>query len=166
MHTLVEPDVFCVVGSGPAGVACAEALLSQGKKVRMLDAGVTLEIERRELVEKLGRSPPELWRREDLAQYQAGMNSTASGVPLKLVFGSDFAYRGADDHLRVTYDHVGLRPSLARGGLSNVWGAALMPYAEKDISDWPLKLASLAEHYEAAVRLTRLAGRLDSLATF
>ena len=163
---IAEPEIFCVIGSGPAGVACARALLDQGKNVRMLDAGITLEPERLPLVEKLKRTGPENWTPNDLARYQEGMNSGASGVPLKLVYGSDFAYRETDEHLRVDYDRVGLRPSLAQGGLSNVWGAAMLPYLEADIADWPLRLDSLAEHYEAALRLTGLAGVKDLLSEF
>jgi hypothetical protein len=30
---------------------------------------------------------------------------------------------------------------LARGGLSNVWGAAMLPYRDADIADWPIKSA-------------------------
>ena len=32
-----------VIGSGPAGVSCAKALLHQGAAVTMLDAGVRLD---------------------------------------------------------------------------------------------------------------------------
>jgi len=55
------PELCYVVGSGPAGVACAKALLGAGKQVRMLDAGLTLEAEREGLVGKLRRSQPEEW---------------------------------------------------------------------------------------------------------
>ena len=94
-----DPGLCYVVGSGPAGVACAKALLDAGRRVRMLDAGLTLEPDREGLVEKLKRSRPEEWTPADLATYQAGMNPDVGGVPLKLVYGSDFAYREADEHL-------------------------------------------------------------------
>jgi hypothetical protein len=32
--------MHCVIGSGPAGVACARALLARGANVLMLDAGL------------------------------------------------------------------------------------------------------------------------------
>jgi len=32
-----------IIGSGPAGVACASALLARGQKITMLDAGLELE---------------------------------------------------------------------------------------------------------------------------
>jgi choline dehydrogenase-like flavoprotein len=159
----LNPGLCYVIGSGPAGVACAKALLDQGRQVRMLDAGLTLEPERLSLVDKLKRRRPEDWTPEDLAAYQAGMNPDVGGVPLKLVYGSDFAYREADGHLGVHYDNVGLRPSLARGGLSNVWGAAMMPFRDRDLEEWPFRIATLAPHYSAVLQFTGLAACRDKL---
>lgn len=156
-------DLYCVVGSGPAGMACAKALLDRGQQVRMLDGGLTIEADRLGLVDKLKRTQPKDWTPANLAAYQAGMDPDVGGVPLKLVYGSDFAYREADEHLGVHYDNVGLRPSLAKGGLSTVWGAAMMPYLERDLSEWPLKLAALAPHYASVLQLTGLAACHDKL---
>ena len=163
--TSKSPDVdLCyVIGSGPAGVACAKALLDQGRQVTMLDAGVTLEPERLGLVEALKGRLPGKWTPGDLAAYQAGMNPDVGGVPLKLVFGSDFAYREADGHLGARYENVGLRPSFAKGGLSNVWGAAMMPFLDRDLEEWPFKVAALAPHYSAVLRFTGLAACRDNL---
>jgi choline dehydrogenase-like flavoprotein len=131
----------------------------------MLDAGLTLEPDRVGLVEKLKHSQPEEWTPADLAAYQAGMNPDVGGVPLKLVYGSDFAYREADEHLGAHYDNVGLRPSLAKGGLSNVWGAAMMPFLAGDLDEWPFKPSTLAPHYAAVLELTGLAACQDGLET-
>lgn len=158
-----DPELCYVIGSGPAGVACAKALLDAGRRVRMLDAGLTLEPDRVDLVEKLKRSGPEDWTPADLAAYQAGMNPDVGGVPLKLVYGSDFAYREAGEHLGVHYDNVGLRPSLAKGGLSNVWGAAMLPFLDGDLDEWPFQLSTLAPHYAAVLELTGLAACHDEL---
>ena len=40
---LASSNMHCVIGSGPAGVACAKALLARGASVLMLDAGLDLE---------------------------------------------------------------------------------------------------------------------------
>ena len=56
-----------------------------------------------------------------------------------------------------------LKPSLALGGLSNVWGAAMLPYAAGDLDGWPLRLTDLAPHYSAALRLTGFAAGRDAL---
>ena len=89
-----------IIGSGPAGTACAAALLARGEPVRMLDGGLTLEPERAKLVEKFRRSQPADWTATDLAAYQSGMNPDVGGVPTKLVYGSDFPYREADERQR------------------------------------------------------------------
>ena len=46
-----------VVGSGPAGVSAAHALVEKGRRVVMLDAGLRLEPERERAVEALTRDP-------------------------------------------------------------------------------------------------------------
>src|ERR1041385_4371405 len=94
-----------VVGSGPAGVACARALLDRGKKVHMLDSGLSLESERLALVQQLKNSRPEAWNVADVAAFKAGIEAGMSGLPQKLVYGSDFAYRGAEEHFGISYQN-------------------------------------------------------------
>ena len=53
--------MHCVIGSGPAGVACARALLARGATVRMLDAGLELEPDRARLVHELASVKPPAW---------------------------------------------------------------------------------------------------------
>ena len=88
------------------------------------------------MVQKLSATPPSGWDSESVAALKGGMAPTAKGLPQKLLFGSDFPYRDADTHVPASYEGIGLRPSLALGGLSNVWGAALMPYADSDLGEW------------------------------
>src|SRR2546421_5778713 len=119
-----------IVGSGPAGVACAKARLERGRQVRMLDAGICLEPERASLVEAMRRSSPTEWRPEQLARLKEGVSANTKGIPLKLIYGSDFPYRDIERYIPADYTGVGLRPSLAQGGFSNVWGAAMLPYIQ------------------------------------
>jgi choline dehydrogenase-like flavoprotein len=156
--------MHCVVGSGPSGIACAQALLDKGLEVRMLDAGLKLEASRAQAVEQLSASPPAGWDHKIVAMLKEELTATATGLPQKLSFGSDFPYRDADKLLSCTFDGVGMRPSLAQGGLSNVWGAAMLPYLDSDIGDWPIKTAQLASHYSAVLKITGIAARRDGLA--
>lgn len=155
--------MHCVVGSGPAGVACARALLDRGVTVRMLDAGLTLEPSRADAVRRLGDASPDVWAPELLELIKSDTSPGSNGVPTKLAFGSDFPYR---DDGRGTLCHasgVGLRPSMALGGLSNVWGAAVLPYRDSDLGDWPVRHDDLARHYGAVLGMTGLAARHDDL---
>ena len=152
-----------IVGSGPAGVACAHALLARGLKVVLLDTGLSLENSRRELVAQMAAVRPKNWTPEQLKNFKAGMTAGSKGIPLKLAYGSDYPYREADVHLPADYNGVALRPSLGRGGFSSVWGAAMMPYSDKDTASWPVSARDLAEHYSAVAKLTRLSAVHDDL---
>lgn len=153
----------CVVGSGPAGAACAAALLQRGQAVHLLDAGLRLEPERARVVARLAQSPPERWDATDRAWLAGGMKPGAKGIPEKLLFGSDYPYREAGTELGIAASGVGLRPSLALGGLSTVWGAAMMPYLTRDMTQWPVTAEQLAPHYRAALELTGLSAAPDDL---
>ncbi len=130
----------------------------------MLDAGLRLEPERQKVIAEMARYSPDKWHVDWQSLIREGMKASTSGVPFKRTFGSDFPYREVDRHLPTDELNIGLRPSLAQGGLSNVWGAAMLPYSERDLRGWPLQTTDLAPHYEAVVRLTGLAGRQDDLA--
>lgn len=152
-----------VVGSGPAGVACAYALLAQGLHVTILDAGITLEPEHRRVVDALQSRPLEGWNAELLQALKYNMTSNRKGLPTKLVYGSDFPYRDVDTRLGLEKKHVAPFASLARGGLSNVWGSNVLPYLAHDIADWPITPNDLAPHYEAVLSFMPLAAAKDDL---
>ena len=85
-----------VIGSGPAGVASATALLEQGLEVTLLDAGVEMEPERRAMLESLARSDPGSWPAQSLEAVRRQPPIELGGVPLKYSFGSDFPYRDVE----------------------------------------------------------------------
>jgi len=155
--------VIVVVGSGPAGVAAARALLDRGREVTLLDAGVRLEPERRARVERLAHSDPAEWSGEVLEEIRRQTPPALGGVPLKYSFGSDFPYQDVERF--VPFENFGsaTRPTLARGGFSTVWGAAALPYLAEDLADWPLAPEDLAPHYRAVTRWLPLSARCDDL---
>jgi choline dehydrogenase-like flavoprotein len=155
--------MHCVIGSGPAGVACAKALLARGASVLLLDAGLELEPDRARIVRQCAGIKPAAWNPEQLSLLKGGLAADATGVPLKLVFGSDFPYRETEGKIPWRNHGTGLKPSLALGGLSNVWGAAMLPHRDSDIAGWPLKSTELAQHYRAVTAITGLAARRDDL---
>ena len=155
--------MHCVIGSGPAGVACARALLARGASVLMLDAGLELEPDRARIVRQFAEMKPAAWPTGDVLRLKGELAASAKGIPLKLAFGSDFPYRETDAHIPWRGQATSVRPSLALGGLSNVWGAALLPYRDADIADWPVKSAQLEKHYRAVLEFTGLAAQHDDL---
>ena len=155
--------MHCVIGSGPAGVACAKALLARGVTVLLLDAGLELEPDRARIVRECAAVKPAVWNPQQIATLNGGLAADAHGVPLKLVFGSDFPYRETEEKIPWRNHGTGLKPSLALGGLTNVWGAAMLPHREMDIAGWPVSNAALAPHYRAVTGFTGLAAQSDAL---
>jgi choline dehydrogenase-like flavoprotein len=85
---------------------------------------------------------------------KTSQSASSAGIPLKLSFGSDFPYQEASDNLKILENSSGVLPSFALGGLSNVWGAAMLPYRDLDIPDWPIAVSDLAPHYLAVSAMT------------
>jgi choline dehydrogenase-like flavoprotein len=154
--------MICVIGSGPAGVACASALLDRGAQVTMLDAGLELEPDRRRRLIDLQSVAFPSWDEASLSLLREGVEVSAGGIPLKLAYGSAFPYRDPLDQ-PMTADGVHANPSFARGGLSNVWGASVLPYRTEDMTAWPITADDLAPHYRAALKLMPFSARHDGL---
>ncbi|MGH7980642.1 MAG: hypothetical protein ACREE6_14795, partial [Limisphaerales bacterium] len=157
MHT------HCVIGSGPAGVACASALLARGAKVLMLDAGIKLEPDRARIVSELAQKKSSEWQPSQIAAIHGDSAADLKGLPVKKLFGSDFPYRESVEKIPWRGQDVAVSPSLGFGGLSNVWGAAMLPFRDEDILDWPIRNTDLAKHYRAVTEITGFAGRHDGL---
>jgi anaerobic glycerol-3-phosphate dehydrogenase len=77
-----------VIGSGPAGVSCAMALIRRNLKVLMIDVGQDLSIETKAIVEKLKYLPPQKWENADIQRFRSPVSASSSGAPQKLLFGS------------------------------------------------------------------------------
>lgn len=151
-----------VVGSGPSGVMAAAALLDAGRPVRLIDVGDELEPERRAVVAKLAAAPVESWDPAAVARVSGYGHEPGGSVPVKLAFGSRFPYADAEMS-RLSQDGTKCLQSFAKGGLSNLWGAAVLPNEEKDFAGWPVTRAELAPHYAAAARALWIAGPRDAL---
>ena len=138
-----------VVGSGPAAIACAQALIEQNVVVVIVDAGRRLEIDRAASVESLRRRPQDEWAPEDLESFRAPVRS---GVFQKLTFGSDYAYGDLPGGLnQLQRSGTKAQFSFAQGGLTSVWGAAVLPYRDADLTGWPVRRIDLQPHYRSAL---------------
>ncbi len=130
----------------------------------MLDAGLELEPHRRQIVHQLGAHQPKDWDPAAVATLKENFQATRAGIPLKQSYGSDFPYRETDRFLPRQAANIGILPSLARGGLSNVWGAAVLPYSLYDLVDWPITHEQLVPHYRSVLSFMRLSAVDDDLA--
>ncbi|WP_170399689.1 GMC oxidoreductase [Ruegeria arenilitoris] len=149
-----------VIGSGPSGVSVAMALLNRGRQVLMLDPGGRLEAPAQDRRDKLAASDPDTWSVDDQKKWQAPQFDTPPGQVRR--FGSDFAMVPGADTL-VSPDQIGLRASHATGGLSNLWGSAVLPNRAEDIAEWPIGIEDLSPHYRAVAEFLPISGRQDDL---
>lgn len=128
----------------------------------MLDVGRECDPERMTVVRAMRERDPEDWDPEWPSMIGPKEPGSVSGASRKLVYGSDFPY--VDDEVGgLVQDGVRCAQSWARGGLSNVWGAAMLPYSHADTSDWPIAISALSPHYRAIAELTALSGTHDLL---
>jgi hypothetical protein len=63
----------------------------------------------------------------------------------------------------LSYDGVDMTMSLARGGLSNVWGAGVLPFAQREIDDWPITASDLDPYYRRVFSFVPLSAVKDGL---
>jgi hypothetical protein len=49
------------------------------------------------------------------------------------------------------------------GGLTNYWGATMLPFTDREMSRWPISSKALDPYYEQMAHLVGLAARPDAL---
>ncbi len=152
-----------VIGSGPAGAAAAHALCNAGLRVTVLDAGDRIERGRMDLFDALAGLEPDRWPPTLAARARGAFPADVKQIPLKPAYGSLFPYAVDDPDLPIVNDNADTLSSLAYGGLSNTWGAAILPFRQTDIEEWPITLADLEPHYEAVQRFVPVAAEPDEL---
>ncbi len=143
-------ELIYIIGSGPAGIAAASALLARGRKVTMLDVGVELD---KEIQLKLAqfRNQPNFDLLKEL-KYELSKNND-----VKLAYGSDYVYRQNQLVNFVTDGQIYCQPSFAKGGLSNIWGAFVDTYHPNDFHDWPFTIEKLWPYYQKILEFLPIA---------
>lgn len=158
-----------VIGSGAAAAGAALALSRREDiQIIVVDIGLQLEAERKQLVTVLADSPPREWDGQTVETMST--QSVSSGnlsIPEKRVFGSDYPFRnvGQLNGLTVFGGATKSLVSSAYGGFSNVWGSQIMPFTAQIFESWPVGASSMRSHYEAILHEIPFAGEEDDLAT-
>ncbi|MBY4590974.1 FAD-dependent oxidoreductase [Rhizobium redzepovicii] len=144
------PDAdFIIIGSGPAGVSAAFPLIAAGRRVLMLDAGDDLGLQEENRSVRVLGSDLESLRVDDGSSPKL-QTPVSRGILER--FQRDAGISGN-----------GFKPigSLARGGLSNIWGAQISYLDAGDIADWPIDLASLQSSYERVAQRIGISTNAD-----
>jgi|SRR5579862_157639 len=131
-------DLRVVVGSGPNSISVTHALLERGLQVLMLDIGETLDNGTATVIERMARQEPAQWSKADKTLIQRVDFKTDPGLPPKRIFGSAFPYY-LDPKIDAP-ERMLLYGSHAFGGLSTLWGCALLKASPGDIGDWPAEV--------------------------
>lgn len=141
------------------------ALVAQGASVTLVDVGQGLEPDRCVWVDSLSKRTQTSWTESEAARLREPFKKDSSGILSKLLFGSDYPYRGAEETNRVRVPGGSLKPSIAQGGLSTVWGASVLPYNDRDLERWPISASDLAPHYESILDWMPMMATRDDLET-
>jgi choline dehydrogenase-like flavoprotein len=136
-----------VIGSGLSGVAAAAALIRRGFRPTILDAGIRQDTEAAALKARLASVEPDDWTAEDIEQVRRMGPASRNGIPRKLSFGSDFAYRDVDKETSADLRQSILLRSFASGGFSNVWGGVIQSFPADEFHHWPVAHSQLSRHY-------------------
>lgn len=137
-----------VLGSGPAATFCALALLESGAKVVMIDPGETIEKDRQIVIDEACGKDKRLWNADLYRVVRENTNPNVQGLPKKLVYGSDYPFRWLEPGVEIIQKGVDTLTSHALGGLSNAWGANILPLLAVDTDCWPFPISNLDPYYK------------------
>ena len=117
------------------------------------------------MVQTLSATEPADWPRDFVESLFPPPITSARGVEKRLSFGSTFPYdRPACISCGTTDCAIDLSHGL--GGFGNVWGAAVLPYTDQDLSDWPISSADLADSFRNISQFVPMSGEPDQLKEF
>ncbi len=127
----------------------------------MLDAGGTPEPGITDRVQQMSQTRAENWNAEARTAWMEPQFQAPQGEVWR--YGTGYALSPPAHTLAEGAEWFALRASRAAGGLSNVWGAAVLPYRQADIEDWPITADDLAPHYKAVAEIMPVSGQKDEL---
>lgn len=158
----MSPEVI-VIGSGPAGVHAAQALLEQGIKVTMVDGG---EVAPRILTEPvtswahMRKTKPDQWRwflGEDLSAIP--VEGLKGGLGGGMTSGNrKFSTARTEEALPLKSPDVPLVQTLAEGGLGAVWGATSAYLSDVMLEHMGLPASDMQEHYRIVTKRIGVSG--------
>ncbi len=151
-----------IVGSGLAGLAAGMALRARGVPFEVLDVGYDLDTVTGESVTELSRQHPRDWNSQTSGGLFPPPKASTSGVQRRLLFGSDFPYR-IPMALKVRMENCATELTHGIGGFGNVWGAAMLPYSDHALRNWPIDKLDLDQSYRNVLRYVPLSGERDNL---
>ncbi len=161
-NSINSPSVV-VIGSGLSALACTQALVERGIKITLFDAGEKAPQNVSSLIDRMKWATPDQWLDEDRVQARENKTARSSKIPKKTFFGSDYVFTQGVRNLATDYIKCEVAYTLAKGGFSNVWGAAMLPAADIDTVDWPFRRSDLSDYYKKVLNHMPLSADHDAI---
>ena len=113
-----------VLGSGPNALATICGLLECNKKISVIDAGQT----------------------ENSSAIKEN-NSFKKNSPKFFNNHNQYVYEGFNNYIDINLENFNLTSSLAKGGLSNIWGGGIQPFTSEDLELFPYSFYDIRTLY-------------------
>lgn len=140
-----------VIGSGPAGIFCAKALVERGFQVDIIDVGQELEEKTQKIVNTAAVTPPTQWS-NDLRRTLSHNPTMRGKKPRKQSFGSDYIYATNNPHAAYQAHGTEIAPTFAKGGYTTAWGGAILPLPPENMKNWPFEFSALEPDYKSVLQ--------------
>ena len=143
-------------------MATANALGRSSMSCEIVDVGYEANSDISGRITDLANQDPSDWDPEAVDQLFPPPVASTAGVERRLSYGSDFPYR-VPSYLSAKMLDCATELSHGFGGLGNVWGAAVLPYHEHSLRDWPIDGRDLRGAYAQVAKYMPLSGKRDHL---
>jgi ferredoxin len=131
----------------------------------VLDIAYDLEPEREAMVQTLSATEPADWPSEYVESLFPPPVTSARGVEKRFSFGSTFPYE-QPQCISCAMTDCTIDLSHGLGGFGNVWGAAMLPYTDQDLCDWPISSIDLTDSFRNISQFVPISGESDQLEDF
>lgn len=150
-----------IIGGGPAGTASAEVFVKNGLKVAMIDGGNIQTTSEFETVENF-----ETIRRTYIDQYKFFLGEDLSGINLDSIShisnqatgNKRHLIKDVKDKLPVKSTNVEILQNLAKGGLTEIWGANCDFFQKNELEEIGLPASEMPKYYQDIVNAIGVSG--------
>jgi len=150
----VSQNKIAVVGTGAAALGALTALLDKKSDSEIIVYDLGREIAQTSLDDNPSKE-------RVVSFYNQVYKKIRSVSPLKFPppkthFGEQIARQSVGKNLSIF-------KSESFGGLTNYWGATMLPFTDQEMKDWPISRQELDPYYHKIAQVVGLAAGLDSL---
>ncbi|PIN93060.1 hypothetical protein COU54_04455 [Candidatus Pacearchaeota archaeon CG10_big_fil_rev_8_21_14_0_10_31_24] len=161
-----------IIGSGPAGAHSALPLVKKGFKVAMIDVG---NINLKPIELKFGESFEEI-RKNRIDQTDLFLGEDLSAIPQfdnenshsdAMTSGNKkYISKDSEKLLPILSKEMNITQSLAKGGLSETWGAVCDIFDDEELEALGIPKKNMKKHYQEVINEIGISGKHEGYETF